>query len=300
MISILIANWNSGDRLRGLCASIPDRPDVEIRVCDNASADGSADDLPDRVHLERPGRNLGFGGALNRLAVESSGDILLCLNPDCTLFGDTLDVLVSFYEAHPEVDIVGLSLLDADRKPQPRYAPRPLPTLGSLLLEVLLPLGLRGQGPRAPASGPVEHIAGAALSLRRAAFERLGGFDEQFHPAWFEDVDLSRRARDAGLLSWHCAEARVGHEGGYSREALGYAGLMPVYYGNLLRYAQKHLGGFAVLSLRAGIGVGMVLRMGVCLVLPRPSGTGRREALAAYRGALGVALSGADRGHHPG
>ena len=44
----------------------------------------------------------------------------------------------------------------------------------------------------------MEQPAGAFLMTRRDVWEHLGGFDESFHPVWFEDVDFCRRALDAG------------------------------------------------------------------------------------------------------
>jgi GT2 family glycosyltransferase len=48
-------------------------------------------------------------------------------------------------------------------------------------------------------SAPVElpYLCGAALAVRRADFERVGGFDERLAPYYWEDVDLSLRLRAA-------------------------------------------------------------------------------------------------------
>ena len=44
---------------------------------------------------------------------------------------------------------------------------------------------------------------GAFLMFRREVWERLGGFDEGFHPLWFEDVDFCRRARGLGYRTYY-------------------------------------------------------------------------------------------------
>lgn len=55
----------------------------------------------------------------------------------------------------------------------------------------------RGQFERRRAVG---YVTGAAFLVSRAAFHSLHGFDNRFHPAYYEDVDLCLRARQAGGL----------------------------------------------------------------------------------------------------
>lgn len=299
MISVLVVNWNSGDRLRSLLAGLSEIEGIETAVCDNDSRDGSADDLPEKVRVERPGRNLGFGGALNLLAEQAQGEILLFLNPDCTVEPEALRRLEEFYREHPDADLVGLTLVGADEVPQGRYGPKSLPTLGSLAAEALLlrrPSAADASPPAA--TGRVEQVAGAAMSIRAERFRELHGFDAELWPAWYEDVDICRRAQDAEMEVWHLAEATIRHEGGYSRGPLGYAGLLPAYYGNQIRYARKHLGFFSSLLLRILIAKGMLLRMAAAAVAPGLAGSSRGEAFAAFGRVLGVAAGADHRRHH--
>lgn len=300
MISILVANWNSGDRLPLLARSLASATDVELLVCDNDSHDGSAEGLdPERpaTRLFRQSRNLGFGGAMNFLASHARGDVLLLLNPDCTLPPETLPALRAFHAARPQAGLVGLRMVDRAGATQDRYLPREIPTLGSLARQTLLP-GLGDPRPQGDRSGPASQLAGTGLSMRADTFHRLGGFDEQFWPAWFEDVDLARRARAAGIGVEFLAEATIVHEGGYSAEVLGYSRMLPIFYGNLLRYGRKHHGVAGAALLRATLAVGMLGRAIVALVGPRVVGHPRAEALAAYRSVFGLALGRAERRHH--
>jgi GT2 family glycosyltransferase len=68
----------------------------------------------------------------------------------------------------------------------------------------------------------VEQPAGAFLMLRREVWHELGGFDEGFHPLWFEDVDFARRARNRGYRFLYTPLAVAAHRGGYSAEALNW------------------------------------------------------------------------------
>ena len=62
----------------------------------------------------------------------------------------------------------------------------------------------------------VEQPAGAFLMVRRAVWQELGGFDEGFHPLWFEDVDFCRRLSNRGYRLYYEPEAVAKHTGGHS------------------------------------------------------------------------------------
>jgi GT2 family glycosyltransferase len=102
--------------------------------------------------------------------------------------------------------------------------------------------------------------AAAALMVRRTAFDELRGFDEQFYPAWYEDVDFCRRLKTHGWTVHFMPEARFIHEGGYSAQALGASAFARAYYRNQLRYARKHFTGFGAAAVRASIVAGMLFR----------------------------------------
>jgi len=63
----------------------------------------------------------------------------------------------------------------------------------------------------------VDAVSGALMLLPRTVFERIGGFDEGYF-LHCEDLDLCRRARDAGWRAVCARELRVVHaKGGSSR-----------------------------------------------------------------------------------
>ncbi|MCA9711214.1 MAG: glycosyltransferase, partial [Myxococcales bacterium] len=59
----------------------------------------------------------------------------------------------------------------------------------------------------------VDWVSGASVFFRREVFEGVGLFDENFF-LYFEEVDLCRRAREAGWSVWYVHEAIVDHEEG--------------------------------------------------------------------------------------
>ena len=86
----------------------------------------------------------------------------------------------------------------------------------------------------------VEQPAGAFLAIRRDVWRKLAGFDEQFHPVWFEDVDFCKRAVAGGFGVWLVPEARAFHVGGHSIRSLAGCRKQVQWYDSLLRYAGKH------------------------------------------------------------
>jgi O-antigen biosynthesis protein len=85
----------------------------------------------------------------------------------------------------------------------------------------------------------VAYVTGALLGARRATWLQLGGMDESFWPAYYEEVDLCLRAQAAGLRVRYIADAVATHR---ETAALGRssAGYYRLYHANRLRLLFKH------------------------------------------------------------
>ena len=127
---------------------------------------------------------------------------------------------------------------------------RRFPTPGTLVCEVL---GINRVLPSNPVNrryrcldldldraGEAEQPPGAFLMFRREVWQRLGGFDTQFHPLWFEDVDFCKRARELGLKIRYVPGVTARHRGGHSIARLEWSCREVYWYVSLLRYASKH------------------------------------------------------------
>ena len=255
-IAVGIINWNSGHWLKDCIESLLATSDVaEIAVIDNASSDASLEStggIGDRVHFIRNSSNLGFAGGVNQAFAATSSPYVLILNPDIGVPPGVVDRLRGFLDDHPKAAAIGGHVGGT-------YLPRRLPTTRSLILENI--------GLARPAAAPeggepyeVEQPAAAALMIRRAAFQEIGGFDPRFHPAWYEDVDFCKQLKTAGWRIYFDPSARFMHEGGYSAMKLGSAGFAEAYYRNQLRYVRKHMSAAAGVAIRCSIAAGMVAR----------------------------------------
>ncbi len=281
ILTAVAPHWHDEEHLAALLRSWPRDPRFELIVVDNGSNGAPVEQTVDRrnVRVLEPGRNLGFGAAVNRGAAAGRSDLILILNTDAQPGAGSLEALVQGMARCPDAAGLAPRLLGADGAPQTAWQLRRLPALGTLIGYCCF--SDTGARPAAePAGGdPVEQPAACALLLRRTAFENAGGMDERFWPAWFEDVDLARRLADRGEQMLYWPDAVFHHGLGASVSRLGYGGFLAAYYRNLDRYARKHHGRGAALLLRAVLAAAALLRI-VLLPLRRPRrARGRGEAL---------------------
>lgn len=287
-LSAVVVAWRAREDALALAAAFPADPRFELVIVDNsgeitAPAGGSG-----RVALVAPGRNLGFAAGSNAGARAARAPRLLFLNPDARPAPGALERLLDAFARHPEAAGQAPRLVGEDGAPQWGWQLKPLPSPWALLAHAFFWNPTRGPR-REPAAGSVvEQPAAAALALTRAAFDAVGGFDEGYYPAWFEDVDLARRLAARGLRVVYAPESVFVHRGGGSVPALGYGGFLAAYDRNLARYLRRHHGRAWELAFRALVPVGALARL-VLLPLRRP----RR---AATRGEAAAALLSAARG----
>ncbi len=289
LLSAVVVHWCDEAGLAGLFRVWPaDDPRFELVVVDNGG-DGPPPPPPPGAGVQwiRPGANLGFAGGANAGVAASRAPLVLFLNPDAWPEPGALAALVEGFSAHPEAAGLAPRLVGAGGTPQTAWQLRPLPGVGRLLAQALfVPAG--GGPRREPAAGDrVGQPAAAALALRRLVFEEIGGFDEAFHPAWFEDVDLAVRLAAAGAPLLYWPEAVFRHRLGSTVGRLGYGRFLWTYYRNLVRYLGKHHGPAAVGVARALLPAAALARLTLVPLRKPRRAAGRREAAA---GLLALAL----------
>lgn len=304
-LSILIVTWNSErwiDRcLQSLPAACEDLA-YEVVIYDNASGDSTLDLLPgDAIRVIRSTSNDGFAAGTNRALAQSRGRYVFLLNPDCDLDPRALTLLCQFLDTNPNAAAAAPLLTDEGGGSQREFQLRRLPTLRALAFEALL-VNKMMPGNRATAhyryrdldlSRPqrVEQPAAAALLIRREVFEEIGGLDEQFSPAWFEDVDFCRRLAQVDKEVFVVPAARARHVGGASLEHMPYERFIDLWYRNMWRYAKKWFSPGRAEALRWAVVAGMILRCFAALAGFRNGSSSRWEALRTYARVLKRALN---------
>lgn len=306
--SVIIVTYNSSAHIEACIKALAPQ-DCEIIVVDNASQD---DTLPRLELLSQQiplqvlslTRNLGFAAGVNVGARAATTEVLLILNPDAIAEPEAVDALTTCL-TRSGAAAVGGALLQDDGRPAKGFTFRRLPTLNSLLCEVLL---INQAWPANPVNRRyrcfdadytreqvVEQPAGACLAVRGEVWESLRGMDPQFFPVWFEDVDLCARIRKTGGKIVYCPLARFHHSGGHSVQQIDFCDRQRFWYANMLRYARKHFSVASALVLRMSIIAGMLLRMFASLISGVPRAIGRGAAIRAYSQVIFESLGAAQR-----
>ncbi len=288
-LSAVVIHWRDEANLAELVAAWPKNPAYELLVVDNS---GSLNGLPAPTRHLTPEHNLGFAGGVNLGTREAQAPWILILNADARPEPGALETLAATSKALPAASGLVPALVGPNGEPQHRWQLQPLPTPGTLVLQTLFLAGQRGAATAPPRGASIEQPAAAALLLRREVLDQLGGFDEGFFPAWFEDVDIARRLADAGHHLVYEPGARFQHMGGATVPTLGYGPFLWIYYRNLLRYLRLHHGVSWTVLASLTLSLGMLLRL-ITLPLRRPRrARSRRQAAAGLLAVIGGVMSG--------
>lgn len=221
-----IVNYNTCGLLRDCLESVIREAPGRVIVVDNASPDGSAlmvrAEFPFCQIIENP-NNAGYGRAANQAVRASSAKYILLLNSDTRVAAGALTALSDYLERHPQVGIAGPRLSGLDGELQRSCFP--FPTLADLFLDVshLSQLIGRVPGVREGYARSWSHdrdrrvpwVSGAALAIRRKAFDEVHGFDESFY-MYYEETDLCYRMAQANWEIHFTPAAEIAHVGGAS------------------------------------------------------------------------------------
>jgi GT2 family glycosyltransferase len=181
--------------LQSIAANPPLVP-IEVVIIDDASIDETPQviALTTGIRYIRNDTNQGFLRSVNRGASLARGRYLHILNNDTQVQAGWLDALVAVFEEETGVGIVGSKLI---------YPSGHLQEAGAALKRdgrvELIGLNADPSAATYARRRRVDHCSGASLLIEKTLFDRLGGFDEVYAPAYYEDCDLSLRVQAQGL-----------------------------------------------------------------------------------------------------
>jgi len=219
--AVAVVSFQTRDLLERCLLSVRTAQPLETVVADNGSTDGSIELVRAKfaeMRLIVDERNRGYGAAANLAIASCAAPAILLLNSDTEIEPGAVPALGRYLAEHPAAAIVGPRIVNPDGSLQPSTLANPsaadmlMGDTGLHLLVRRLP-AVRERFLRTWAhdrARAVPWVTGAALAIRRDAFEAVGGFDERYF-MYYEEADLCRRLAHAGYETHFAPVTTVVH-----------------------------------------------------------------------------------------
>ncbi|MFQ5443299.1 MAG: glycosyltransferase family 2 protein [Nitrospinales bacterium] len=215
-VSIVVVNFNTRQTLLNCLQSIyTHTQDIsfETIVVDNDSVDGSADAVAEQfpqIQLIRNFSNPGLSVGYNQGIRKSRGRYVVLLNSDTLLIENCFLKLTRYLDKNPEFHIASPQIVDESGKPFSMRLWQDTPM--DAFWRILGKYNIAGEQDRMGKIEPkeVEALGGSCFVVRRALFEIIGLYDENFF-LYNEEDDFCRRARQAGKKVCYYPETSIHH-----------------------------------------------------------------------------------------
>jgi N-acetylglucosaminyl-diphospho-decaprenol L-rhamnosyltransferase len=289
-VSIIIVNWNSKDLLRQCLRSVQQHTcglSYETIVVDSGSFDGAgemlAHDFPEVAFVQSVS-NIGFARANNLGRIGASGDLLLFLNPDTELVANAVLEMAQHLRRFPGDGAVGVKLLNADGSLQDSCV-QSFPTITNQLLSFD---ALRWRTRRSSLWGmsalhdagigaaAVDMVSGACLMVSAEAFDRVGGFSEDYF-MYSEDLDLCHKLHAVGRRNSVLSRVQVRHFGGGSSNEAPSEFSAVMTRESMWRFFRKTRGSAYAAGYRVSVAIAALVRVGLLTLMGLMDGSPHKQ-----------------------
>ena len=238
-VSIIIPVYNQFDYTYSCLKAIKENTKnvtYEIIIGDDVSNDETVNifDYAENIKVNRHEKNTGFLMNCNDAAQLAVGKYVLFLNNDTNVQEDWLEPLVSLIESDETIGMVGSKLVYLNGK---------LQEAGGIIWNDASGWNYgRLDDPNKPEYNyvkEVDYISGACIMLTTKLWEEIGGFDQRFIPAYYEDTDLAFEVRKRGLKVMYQPKSMVVHFEGISNGTDLNSGLKKYQVVNLEKFKEK-------------------------------------------------------------
>ena len=210
-VSIIIPVWNHWEHtyrcLQSVLANTDEVP-YEVIIVDNGSSDRTEEVLVNSKNITviRNRSNAGFVRACNQGAEVARGEYLVFLNNDTEPLPGWLEELVDAAGSEATVGAVGAKLI---------YPDGTLQEAGGIIFSDGRGWNFgNGEDPYEEiynVACQVDYCSGACLLVKKDLFVSLGGLDERYSPAYYEDTDMCFSIRKLGFKVLYNPRANVIH-----------------------------------------------------------------------------------------
>ena len=210
-VSIIIPVFNQFQHTHACVASlqtVEEPVPFEVIVVDDCSTDETTELVPqmDGVVYVRNETNSGFIISCNLGAEKARGEYLVFLNNDTIVTKGWLTALLDTFDEEQEAGIVGSKLVYPDGR---------LQEAGGIIWRDASGWNYgKFDDPKKPEYNhlrEVDYCSAAALMIPKALFQRLGGFDLRYAPAYYEDTDLAFKVRRNGYKVFYQPFSEIIH-----------------------------------------------------------------------------------------
>ncbi len=246
-LSVIIVNYYSEKLVENCISSLLtfNKEGLEIIIVDNGSHMDLASQYDrEKVKVITNQTNMGFGSACNIGAKYSKSQNILFLNPDTSVFENTIQDAIDFFNQNTHITVLGCQQVNEEGKVLKTcttFVTFKTYLIKSFYLDKLLPRYFRSHLMTYwdhLDSRFVDHVMGSFYMIRKEDFNALKGFDEDYF-VYYEDLDLSKRVKNRGGKIYFNADLRIYHKTGGTSERVKAKRLSYSLEGILI-YARKH------------------------------------------------------------